>query len=125
MTSPIRIGVILQSGFLLLCAICHVAQAEDWPGWRGPRGDGSSTETTVPETWNGATGENVLWKTTIPGEGHGSPAVSGDRVYLVSCLVESLERVLVCVDRLTGKIVWKKTVVRCPLEVKHQLNSYA
>src|ERR1051326_8126021 len=43
------------------------AHSEDWPGWRGPRGDGTSVESNVSAKWNGASGENVVWKTPLPG----------------------------------------------------------
>src|SRR5438034_10821059 len=46
------------------------ALGEDWPGWRGPRGDGTSLETAVPARWNGATGLNLAWTTQVPGSGH-------------------------------------------------------
>jgi outer membrane protein assembly factor BamB len=108
----------------LLIQIRDVA-AENWPGWRGPRGDGTSQEKNLPTTWNGETGENVLWKVKLPGEGHSSPVVWDDRVFLGACLPESLERVLLCLDRRSGKELWRQTVVRCPLETKHTLNSRA
>ena len=100
-----------------------IALADNWPGWRGPRGDGSSAETNVPVRW-GST-ENVAWKTEIPGEGHASPIVSGERLFLVSALTETEERVLICLDRRTGNVVWRRSVVRAPLEQKHPFNSFA
>ncbi|MBS0209004.1 MAG: PQQ-like beta-propeller repeat protein [Planctomycetes bacterium] len=60
------------------------ALAEDWPAWRGPRGDGTSRESGVPTTWSGT--ENVIWRTDVPGIGHASPIVVGDRIFTVSCL---------------------------------------
>jgi outer membrane protein assembly factor BamB len=115
--------------FFLASVIClffpPAARAENWPCWRGPRGDGSSLEKDVPVRWNGSTGENIIWKTQVPGEGYASPVVWEDRIFLVSCLQESEERILVCVDRVTGRILWQRTVIRAPLETKHTLNSYA
>ncbi len=99
--------------------------AENWPCWRGPRGDGSSDETNVPTTWNGVTGDNIAWKAAIPGVGHASPVVWGDRIFLVSCLEEEKRRLLICLDRSTGKELWQKDVVQSVLETKHQLNSHA
>ena len=49
------------------------ALAENWPGWRGPRGDGTSLEKTIPVSWSGTDG--VAWKTPIPGKGHASPII--------------------------------------------------
>ena len=112
-------------GWLLLLGLALSLQAENWPGWRGPRGDGTSHETDVPTTWNGKTGENIAWKVKIPGVGHSSPAVWEDKIFLATCLPDSEERVLLCLDRQTGKTVWQKTVLKSKLETKHQLNSHA
>ena len=109
----------------VLTILTTSAQAENWPGWRGPRGDGSSNEAGLPTEWDGKTGKNIAWKTVIPGEGHASPIVWDDSIFLVSCLKEKKERVLIRVDRKSGKLVWQKTVVESVLESKHNLNSYA
>ena len=98
---------------------------ENWPGWRGPRGDGTSQETAVPTRWNGLTGENIAWKVELPGRGHSSPVVWNDQVFVAACIEESNERILMCFDRQDGKQRWQSTVIRSMLESKHQLNSYA
>src|SRR5438132_2628389 len=97
------------------------ANAENWPCWRGPRGDGTSLEENVPVHWSAA--RNVTWKTEVPGLGHASPIVWNERVFLVSNIGD--ERVLISLDRKTGKILWQKTVLTAPLEKKHALNSHA
>jgi hypothetical protein len=108
---------------MVLCPACVLA--ENWPGWRGLRGDGTSRETNIPVRWNGPTGEGVLWKVPLPGEGHASPSVWENRVFLVTCQTESLSRDLLCLDRDSGRLLWRKTVVTSPLETKHSLNSHA
>lgn len=105
--------------------LANSSQAENWPGWRGPRGDGSSLETNVPTTWNGETGENIAWKVAIPGTGHASPIVWNNRIFVTTCLEEETRRILLCLDRTSGKTLWKKTIVESLLETKHRLNSYA
>ncbi len=110
--------------FLPFCAGA-VASAENWPAWRGLRGDGTSLEPNVPIRWDGRSGENVLWKVPTPGRSHSSPIVWEDRIFLVTCIEETGDRLLLCLDRTTGKTLWKETVVRAPLEKKHSLNSYA
>lgn len=100
-----------------------LAQAENWPMWRGPRGDGSSLERRVPIEWNST--NNVVWKTTVPGEGHSSPIIWGERLFLTTALKESEERCLLCFDRKTGSLLWRQTVLHCPLEAKNSENSYA
>lgn len=99
--------------------------AENWPGWRGPRGDGSSEEATVPTSWNGKTSENIAWKTELPGWGHSSPIVWEDRVFAVACDEENQQRLLMSFDAKLGKMLWKETVLESPLEKKHKLNSFA
>ncbi len=104
-----------------------VAHAEDWPGWRGPRGDGTSTETGLPVKWSNE--DNVAWKTPIPGIGHSSPIVFGDRVFVTTCVEEGDgkegHRRLLCLDRRNGKVLWEKSVFRSKFEKKHNLNSFA
>ena len=99
------------------------ASAENWPGWRGPRGDGTSLETNVPVHWSATS--NIVWKSEIPGVGHASPIVWDDRVFTVTSLADTEERCLLCLDRRTGRILWQKTVLKSPTEAKHSLNSHA
>lgn len=112
-------------GMLLLCLTTALSpvQAADWPMWRGARGDGHSTETGVPTRWSAT--ENVVWKIEIPGKGHSSPIVSGDRVFVTTSLEPQDKRVLLCIDRKDGKVLWERVVLSSPLEKKHKLNSYA
>ena len=93
------------SGFVLSLIVCLIptwVRAENWPGWRGPRGDGTSTEKNVPRIWSAT--ENIRWKTSIPGKGHSSPIVWGERVFVTTCLEDKGERVLICLDRRDGKL---------------------
>jgi outer membrane protein assembly factor BamB len=101
--------------------------AEDWPGWRGPRGDGTSSETGAITQWSGDQGseQNIRWKTAIPGKGHASPIVWGQRVFVVTCDEDRHERLLLCYDADSGRELWKTLVLRSPLEKKHTLNSFA
>lgn len=110
---------------LFFLGIASPVRAENWPGWRGPRGDGTSLEQSVPTRWNAARGENIAWKIDVAGVGHASPVVWQDRIFLVSCLPEPQERVLVCLDRASGKTLWQQSVVKAPLETKHLKNSHA
>ncbi|MEX2118743.1 MAG: PQQ-binding-like beta-propeller repeat protein [Pirellulales bacterium] len=107
------------------CVAAGSASAENWPGWRGPRGDGTSAEPNIPIRWNGETGENIAWKVPLPGSGYASPVIWDDRIFLVACREEKQERLLVCLDRNDGSLLWEQTVLRSPLEQKHSLNSYA
>ncbi|UCD50197.1 MAG: PQQ-like beta-propeller repeat protein [Phycisphaerales bacterium] len=118
----------IRPGFICVLTICAMsvvppAQAENWPGWRGPRGDGTSLETNVPLRWSGT--KNVTWKTAIPGKGHASPIVWDGRVFIVTALAETTERLLLCLDATSGAVLWRRTVLTAPLERIHKLNSHA
>jgi hypothetical protein len=116
----------------LTLAVSSAALAEDWPGWRGPRHDGTSLEKELPTRWG--KDDNIAWKTPIPGVGHSSPIFWGDRIFVTTCVEMDKapeakkvngQRQLLCLDRINGKILWTRTVLECPLERKHGLNSYA
>ncbi len=112
--------------FCLLLLSSTPLPAENWPCWRGPRGDGTSLDTRVPLTWSKT--DNVRWKVPVPGSGYSSPVVHGDRLFLTTCVEKhgkKGDRVLLCLDRNTGKTLWSRTVLTAPLEQKHGLNSYA
>ena len=98
-------------------------QIENWPCWRGPNGDGTSSEQNLPIKWDST--KNVLWKIPVPGIGHASPIVWGDRLFTVTALQESQERVLLCYDCRSGELLWQETVLKAALEKKHKDNSYA
>ena len=83
----------------------QMAPAESWPGWRGPRGDGSSHEKNVPVRWSAM--ENVVWKVPVPGAGHASPIVWEERIFTVSALADTSERVLLCFDAGSGRRLWQ------------------
>lgn len=97
--------------------------AENWPGWRGPSGDGISAEKNLPTRWSKT--ENIVWRKPIAGEGHSSPVVWGDRVFLTTSLTEENERRLLCLNRLDGKTVWERVVLKSAPETIHRLNSRA
>jgi outer membrane protein assembly factor BamB len=106
-----------------LALAAGVSTAEDWPGWRGPRSDGTVTDTGFPLTWTKT--QNVRWKLPIRGSGHSSPIVSKGKVFYTSCIEAEKKRVLHCVDRATGKELWERVVLVSDLEKKHGENSWA
>jgi hypothetical protein len=114
-----RMGIAWAAAFCLISP----GLAGDWPGWRGPRGDGTSEETGIPVHWSKS--ENILWKVEIQGKGHSSPVISGERIFVTSCIEDEQKRMLYCLDRKTGQKKWEKTVLTAKLEGKHALNSYA
>ena len=108
---------------LAILVLAMPASAGDWPQWRGPRGDGNSDETNFPQKWSAT--ENIAWKTRIPGRGHASPIVVGNKVLTVSAIKETEERALLCLDRRNGTILWQQPVVKSPMERVHTENSHA
>lgn len=105
--------------FVLLFVVCFRVRAEDWPQFRGPGGQGISRETGLSAEWSAT--KNILWKTEVPGKGSSSPIILGKRVYLTAFSgygldvknpgdPDDLVRHLICLDRETGRILWKKDV---------------
>lgn len=86
-----------------------VAQADNWPTWRGPGGngtaDGASDGAGYATSW-GPT-ENVLWRVKLPGLGASTPVVWGDRV-VVTCALDGKDGVI-CLDR-SGKELWRRSL---------------
>jgi outer membrane protein assembly factor BamB len=69
---------------LLFLTVAVTLAAEDWPQFRGPGGEGHSTERGLPSIWSES--QNVLWKTAISGRGWSSPVISGERVWLTTSI---------------------------------------
>ncbi|MEO2013717.1 MAG: PQQ-binding-like beta-propeller repeat protein [Fuerstiella sp.] len=99
------------------------SEAEDWTRFRGPTGQGISSETDLPLTWSDT--ENIAWKTTIPGEGWSSPVISGDHVFVTSTTDDGRSCHVICVDRRTGKIRWNTKVFEQEVRRKRNENSDA
>jgi outer membrane protein assembly factor BamB len=86
-----------------------VAQAGDWPAFRGTRHDGVSEEQDVPTEWSATT--NVVWKADLPRPANGSPIVVADKVLVTSAEdTEGKQRSLYCFGRKTGAREWVRTV---------------
>ena len=101
------------------------AHAENWPGWRGPRGDGTSADANPPLHWDGATNQNIAWKVELPFGGHSSPVVWDDRIFVTGADEATARRMLMAIDRRSGAKLWTVGVEEAPLEKKHKLNSWA
>ena len=91
-----------------MVASLTVLSANDWPEWRGPNRDGTSSETDLPESWSPA-GENLAW--SLPFGGRSAPVVFGNRLYLLTSTegdVSLTRERLVAVDVDTGDVVWER-----------------
>lgn len=92
---------------ILLClSFARVARTENWPQWRGSRGDGIAAEKALPVTWSKT--EHVRWRTPMPGQGGATPAVWGDHIFVTSARGDDL--VLICLSSRNGEQLWEKKV---------------
>src|SRR5690606_17043015 len=102
----------------------HPQMAEtDWPWWRGPERNGYAPRSAnPPQKWSDT--EGVVWKAPVPGRGHGSAIVVGNRVLLTAAEHDSETQSVLCFDRDTGEQLWKTAVHRGGFETKgHQKSS--
>lgn len=83
----------------------------DWPWWRGPNRNGiADAKQQPPLKWSES--ENVLWKTPVPGRGHGSPTVVGDQVFLATADEKAEVQSVLCFNRQTGQRLWQTPIHR-------------
>jgi len=82
---------------------------KNWPRFRGPGGLGVSAYTNVPVSWNGKTGEGILWKSKVPLAGYNSPVIWGGRVFLSGADGNNCE--VYCFDAFSGKLLWTGPVL--------------
>ncbi len=92
---------------LLVLTIGSIAQAENWPQWRGPTGDSMSQETDLPIIWSESRG--ILWKCSLPEWGDSTPAIWGDAVFVTSHTLKD-KLLLLRINTSTGEIVWTREV---------------
>lgn len=78
----------------------------DWPMWRGPNADGIGVGPAVPTKWTET--ENIAWKAKLPGRGHSSPIIMGDRIYLETADEQKKIQSVICLDRKDGTQIWQK-----------------
>lgn len=121
---------VVRPGWLLLAGLCIAAAAalgnpNDWPAWRGPTADGHAAPgQTVPAAWGDST--HVLWKSPIPGRGHGSPTVLGERIFVATADTDLEEQRVLCLSGVDGKLLWSTAVHKGNLDSgKHRLSSPA
>jgi len=121
---------------ILLLTIClnQIALAGDegvnWPGFRGPNASGVAEKFATPTNWNGEENKNIKWKTAIPGLGHSSPIVWGNRIFITTAISSKEDPQLrvglygdgtpvddetvhhwkvFCLDKNTGRVLWEQT----------------
>lgn len=98
--------IVLAAGWLSGVAAMSCL-AENWPQWRGPFLNGSTTETNLPDSFSKT--ENVLWTAPLPGPSHATPIIWEDAVFINSPDTDG-NLLLLCLDRQTGKTRWQRQV---------------
>ena len=118
-----------------------------WPSFRGPSASGIAEGQNLPDKWDAKTGENILWRTPIPGLAHSSPVVWGNYVFVTSAISSDAKAsfkpglygdgdaskdrseqrwTLYCIDKHTGKVVWERVAYKGePREKRHIKATYA
>jgi outer membrane protein assembly factor BamB len=121
--------------------------AGSWPSFRGTQASGVADGQNLPDRWDGAKGENILWRTPIPGLAHSSPVVWGNRIFVTSAVSSnpnatfkpglygdgdasddrSRQRwTLYAIDKRTGKIAWERVAREGePVGKRHIKSTYA
>ena len=115
-----------------------------WPSFRGPNASGVADGQNLPDRWDGKTGENILWRTPIPGLAHSSPVVWGDRIFVTSAISSKAgatfkpglygdgdasddasphKWMLYAIDKRTGKIAWERIASEGPPRNKRHIKS--
>ncbi len=109
---------------LLLLGVSSAFANENWPQFRGARGDGESSSRNLPVKWS--EDSNVTWKTPIHGRGWCSPVIWGNQVWLTTATPDGKELSGICVDKESGKVLFDKKLfhVEEP-QFAHKFNSYA
>ncbi|MCC7374164.1 MAG: PQQ-binding-like beta-propeller repeat protein [Verrucomicrobiales bacterium] len=120
---------LLASVIPFLCLAQATLAVQEWPQFRGPRGDGHSSARQVPTEWSNS--KNVAWKIAVPGRGWSSPVLGDGRVYLTSAIPKGDEGALtlcaLALDADTGRVIWTSEVFVQGADAPaiHRKNSHA
>lgn len=94
----------------------------DWNCWRGPNGNAKALLATPAVEWTAD--RNVLWKSRIDGDGHSSPILAGNRIFVTTAVNDGSQRLL-CFESENGNSVWDVELHHGALPVKHDKNTHA
>jgi outer membrane protein assembly factor BamB len=109
------IALLIASSMMLLQVSATQGQQRDaqsvpadWARWRGPYGNGISTNQQPVTSWSET--ENVIWRTKVPGKGHSSPIVTDSKIFLTTANEQAQTQSVIAFDRETGKQIWNTVV---------------
>ena len=106
---------------LLAQAFSSWATEPEWPRFRGTNGEGVVTDADIPASWQA---DDFIWKIDLPGVGHGSVAIAGERIFLLCGDPGTSERTVVAVSAKDGRILWQKSYQTAKFK-GHRFNSPA
>ncbi len=106
----------LATALPALCLIGALADGENWPQWRGPTLNLTSSERGLPVKWSAT--ENIAWKLPMPDRSGATPIIWGDLIFLNVADKDNLE--LWCVDRRDPKILWKRSIAAGNYKINKQ-----
>ena len=106
---------------ILVFIVVKSASAENWPRFRGDNGTGVVSLAGAPTSWSPADYE---WNLELPGEGHSSPVIWGDKLFVTSAIDEGAVRYLFCLDAVTGEQEWSR-MFALNRSHKHEKSSWA
>lgn len=109
-----------QLVILLHLAGISTIQADNWPRFRGVNGSGIGTA-NVPVSF---TKKDYNWKISLPGIGHSSPVVWGNKIFVTCGEEKTGERILLCINSEKGETIWKRSF-KGTIDRKHRDNSFA
>ncbi len=103
---------------ILIAGSAHAS--ENWPRFRGPNGAGGA-DFAIPPAWGKS---SFRWEVALDENGHGSPAVWGDLVFLNSAADKGKTRKVICIDARAGKVNWTRSYPS-KTHKTHRFNSFA
>jgi outer membrane protein assembly factor BamB len=114
-------NVLWRSLAVLVLLSVLDGSAQEWTRFRGPNGSGISSATTIPSKWGDA---DYNWKVALPGAGHSSPVVWGEKVFLTVGDDQARKVWVLCVGASDGRVVWQKGAPFTPYH-KNAYNTFA
>ena len=105
----------------LTLAFSFTSLAQEWTQFRGPNGSGISHTPGIPAQW---TPKDQAWTVKLPGEGHSSPVLWGNKLYITSADARQSQTHLQCLEAATGNELWRESVAFKAYR-QHQFNQFA